>query len=117
MTPSNTVVTSVNQIDISRFFFIYPSSFKPALKPIVRCHIYSWPLGFHLKTFPASHNPSPQHPRRSCQSDVRDDQIDRLDADERRDDAAEAVHEQIPAQQGRRPKRAIADAAQRERHE
>ena len=48
---------------------------------------------------------------------MRDDQIDRLDADERRDDAAEAVNEQIPAQQGRRPKRAIADAAQRERHE
>ena len=43
------------------------------------------------------------------------DQIDQLDADERHDDAAHAVDEQIALQDLRRAERAVFHAAQRER--
>ena len=46
---------------------------------------------------------------------VVDDEIDQLDADERRDDAAEPVDQQVPAQERGRADRAVADAAQRQR--
>src|SRR5262245_40895227 len=44
-------------------------------------------------------------------------EIDRLDADERSDQASAPVDPQVAPQQPRRSQRAVADAAQRERHE
>ena len=53
--------------------------------------------------------------RFSDEVDGRDEHIDRLDADERHDDAAEAVDQEIAAQHRGSTDRAISDAAQRER--
>src|SRR6478735_3804191 len=46
-----------------------------------------------------------------------DDEVDQLDADERRDDAAEAVDVEVAAQQLRRAARGVAHASQRKRNE
>src|SRR5436190_18863085 len=44
-----------------------------------------------------------------------DDEIDQFDADERNDEAAEAVDEQISLQNGERTHRLVSNAAQRQR--
>ena len=44
-----------------------------------------------------------------------DDEVDRLDADERHDDAAEAVDQEVAPQQRRRADRPVAHAPQRQR--
>ena len=44
-----------------------------------------------------------------------DEQVDQLDADERRDQAAEPVDQQVAAQQRVAPDRPVADAAQGQR--
>ncbi len=44
-----------------------------------------------------------------------DDEVDQLDADERHDEPAEAVDEEVAAKQRGRADRAIGDAAQRQR--
>src|SRR5215210_8614486 len=49
--------------------------------------------------------------------DTMDEEVEELDADERRDQPAEAVDEQVASQQRRRPQRPVADAAQGERDE
>ena len=46
-----------------------------------------------------------------------DDEIDELDADERNDDAAEAVDEQVALQNGERAHRFVGHAAQRQRNQ
>src|SRR5262245_44578887 len=46
-----------------------------------------------------------------------EDEVDELDADERRDQAPEAVDEQRAPQERRRPERPVAHAAQRQRDE
>ena len=56
--------------------------------------------------------------RWSCSSgeaDGGDDEVDQLDADERHDEAAEAVDEQVAAQQRGGADRPVGDAAQRQR--
>ncbi len=50
-----------------------------------------------------------------ARSTLCDHEVDQLDADERRDDAAEPVDEQIPAQERGRADRPVAHAAQRQR--
>src|SRR5689334_21062920 len=52
-----------------------------------------------------------------CESQRRDDDVDELDADEGRDDAAEPIDEQVAAKQLARRRRAEADATERERDE
>src|SRR5262245_11939202 len=47
----------------------------------------------------------------------RDGHVDGLDADERRDDAAKAIDEQIPSEERLGAQRAVGDAAQRQRDE
>ena len=47
----------------------------------------------------------------------RDQEVDGLDADERDDDAAEAVDEEVPAQELRGADRAVGDPLQGERNE
>ena len=47
----------------------------------------------------------------------RDQEVDQFDADERNDDAAEAVDEQIALQDGERAHRLVSYAAQRQRDE
>ena len=54
---------------------------------------------------------------RSRTEQVVDDQVDQLDADERGDQAAEAVDQQVAPQQRVRARRAVAHAAQRQRDE
>src|SRR6266481_4873903 len=44
-----------------------------------------------------------------------DDEIDQFDTDKRNDEAAEAVDEQIPLQNGERAHRLVSNAAQRQR--
>ena len=46
-----------------------------------------------------------------------DDEIDELDADERNDDAAEAIDEQVALQNGERAHRFVGHAAQRQRNQ
>ena len=46
-----------------------------------------------------------------------DDEIDELDADERNDDAAQAVDEQVALQNRERADRLVGDAAQRQRNQ
>ena len=46
-----------------------------------------------------------------------DDDIDQFDADERNDDAAEAVDQQVALQNGERAHRFVSDAAQRQRNQ
>ena len=54
---------------------------------------------------------------RSGAEEVVDDEVDQLDADERRDQAADAVDEEVAAQERGRADRAVAHALQRERDE
>src|SRR5579862_3109604 len=77
MSPKSTVVASVYQIEIRRFFFICAS--RP--------------------------------------TNVGNDQVDYLDTDERSDDAADAVYEQVPTQQRGGAERPITHSAQSQRHE
>ena len=51
----------------------------------------------------------------SRQADGRDDQVDELDADERGDDAAQAVDQQVAPQQVGGRRGPVGDAAQRQR--
>src|SRR6266567_4831074 len=49
--------------------------------------------------------------------DVHDDEVEPLNADERQDEAAEAVDPQVPAEHGGRRAGLVPDAAQRERYQ
>src|SRR5271157_5294686 len=51
----------------------------------------------------------------SCQTDRMHEQVDGLDADERRDDSSQAVDEQVPPQYPLRSNGPVAHSAKRER--
>src|SRR5208282_6036452 len=53
--------------------------------------------------------------RRSSPEQVVDDQVDQLDADERRDDPTETVDQEVAPQQRARADRPVAHATQRQR--
>src|SRR6516225_6288361 len=53
----------------------------------------------------------------SCQAQTGDNQVNKFDADERQDDAPEAVNQQVDAQDLHRAERAEFDAAQSQRYQ
>src|SRR5262249_43579463 len=74
-----------------------------------------------LTPSPAIHTRAQPHlaPKSSASRppDVRDNHVDQLDPDKRRDDSPEPINQQIPLQQRLRPQRTVPHPAQRQRHQ